>query len=161
MHKLAFLLTIFLLTAPNVYAEACKNTGAVWAAHMDGSTDEYFALGESVYIKGDNLPEAVRNQWASWNITDQDADGPEKPAVAWGEVFIDENGDFFEDSGWDIPPDDYVDHNYRLNVFSGECSSGFKTKKDSFETIPEFPTAALPAIITLGGYLAIRIRRRG
>ncbi len=88
-----------------------------------------------------------------------------------GTVWTDANGDIIVKQIWTIPSGDYVPHDYRVDLVYEECNNKVYTKKDSFETIsytkednfktiPEFPTVAIPAVLALGGYLAIRIRSR-
>jgi hypothetical protein len=148
---------VILISVSIVYGDKCSGgPGAIWGAHADGNKSDYFGPGEAIYLDGQNLnPTSTYH----YTVTDQDYPEPDKPIVAEGDVNTDENGDIIVVQIWTIPGDDYPDHAYRINLEYNYCDDNIFTKKDSLETIPEFPTAALPAIITLGGYLAMRIRR--
>ncbi len=150
-------IVVLLMTIGTVYADECSGgAGNIWSLHEDGSSGDYFSPGEDVYLAGQNFEPFTTY---AWNITDQDAEGKVKPAVAEGEITTDENGDIQQTYMWTIPVDDYSD-SYRTNLRYNDCTQPIFTKKDSFETIPEYPAVAIPAIMALGGYLTLRVKRR-
>ncbi len=158
LKKKILIIAVFLMSISAVYAGggSCPDgTGEVWAQHADGSTEDYFNLGEAVYIGGQGFDS---NEEYSYELLDVDDGGA---VEASGTVWTDGSGNIIVQQIWTIPADDYVGHNYAVEVGDGGmCKCKVVTKKDSFETIPEYPTVMIPAIMSLGGYLALRVKRR-
>lgn len=149
---------VFLMTVGAVYAGECSGgPGNIWGVHEDGSSEDEFIPGEDLYLAGQNFEPDTTYEW---NVTDQDADGKVKPAVAEGTVTTDGDGNILKTLIWTIPSNDYPDHAYRINLRYNDCEHPIFTKKDSLETIPEFPTVAIPAVLAFGGYMSLRLKRR-
>ncbi len=152
-------IVVFLMTIGAAFGEECQGgPGNIWATHENGSREDIFLAGEDVYITGQNF-----DPWTTydWNITNQSVEGPVKPAVAQGQVTTDGNGDILQTWIWTFPSGEYDGH-FRLNLRYNDCTQPIFTKKDTFvgAEIPEFPTVAIPAVLSLGGYLALRMKRR-
>lgn len=147
LSKLIIFFIIFSILIPISTADQ----GSVWAVHADGSKTDIFVIGERVYIEGQKLGNSVP---FTWKITNQDdpANDDNKPEVASGTGTTSANGDIDHlDTGYNIPSDPYPIH-FKLRVTIDptiEVSDEF-TKEDGLESIPEFPTIALPVAMILG-----------
>ena len=149
--------------------DATANVGVVWAVNSTGDRSDYFSLGTRIYIDGENFNANVRY---GWTITDQDKEGADKPIVAQNSTILytdDITGKINRvDTEWNIPSDDYQSHDYRLNVQIYEprcnpykkCCKEFYTKKDTFYSVPEFPTIALPMLSILGLMFVLSRKRK-
>ena len=155
LKKIIIPIAVFLVMVSTVYAGSCSGgSGNIWALHADGSSEDYFSLGEKVYLGGQNFKPNTEYYYELLDILDN------KTVETSGHVRTDANGDIIVEEIWTIPLDDYAEHDYRIDLVYNECIHKIYTKKDSFETIPEFPTTAIPAIMALGGYLAMRVKSR-
>lgn len=163
-----FNIAILLLVMSAMAGVAAAGTGAVWAVNSTGDRSDYFSLGTQIYIDGENFNTSVRY---GWTITDQDNDSSVKPIVAQNQTILYTNATGCidrVDTGWNIPSDDYQSHDYRLNVqiYEPRCNPGnpcckeFYTKKDTFYSVPEFPTIALPMLSILGLMFILSRKRK-
>jgi hypothetical protein len=119
-----------------------------------------------VFIKGSDFPNELKNRSVKWRITDGGI--LDSPIIVNGSLIVDNNGSLFIPSGWSIPANDTNDHKYGLTVYK-KCNGRFFVKINTFytfipitpgqEEIPEFTTMAIPALISIGGYLLIRRRK--
>lgn len=161
MKRLLFLSALlFLMLADVVLAHGCTgDSGAIWATHTDGSKHDYFAPGEDVYLDGHKFE---ANTEYPYKVLDIDNN---KTVVAEGTVETDGDGNIVRKKIWTIPAGDYDGHKYRVDLIYCKTRHGHMHKKsDSFYTrrlsIPEYPSPAVPLLLTLGGYLLLKTRNK-
>jgi len=130
--------------------------GNIWGVHSDGSTDDIFICGEKVYLSGQNFEPYTTYKWDFKDVTNGEI------VVKSGNVTNDSNGTFNMFGPIYTFPDNCGNKEYRIDLYYSQdppAQDIIFCKKDSLETIPEFPTTALPVIMSLGGYIATRRRR--
>ena len=163
-----FNVAVLLLVMSAMAGVAAAGTGAVWAVNSTGDRSDYFSLGTEIYIDGENFNANVRY---GWYITDQDCVEPVKPIVAENQTILYTTATGCIDrvnTTWKIPSDDYQSHDYRLNVqiyepscnSKQQCCKEFYTKRDTFYSVPEFPTIALPMLSILGLMFILSRKRK-
>lgn len=157
LSKLILCFIIFSIFIPISTADR----GNVWAQHQDLSYGDIFYVGELVYIEGQNLGDTVP---FTWEITNQDdpANDFSKPVLASGSGTTLSGGAIGHlDTGYIIPSGVPINHKLRVTIHpTGEVSEADFIKKDSFESIPEFPTIALPIAAILGLMFILQSRRK-
>ncbi len=161
MKKLVFLSAVFLLLsageAVGYSHSACPGApGEIWATHADGSKEDYFLPGEDVYLDGENFKPGKTYKY---EVLDMDNN---KVVVASGTIDTDSSGNLIRKKIWTIPTGDYYGHEYRVDLIYSYCRGMHYRKSDTFYTgvsIPEFPSLAVPVLLTLSGYLLVGIRR--
>ena len=120
--------------------------GAVWAVDADGDKDSTFNFGELVHIRGSGLkPDCVFN----WKIT---IPAEYKLVVKEGWGTTNNDGEIVLFSSEFYIPLEGPPKDYRLEIYidSEIKVDAMSIKRDSFESIPEFPTIALPVAMILG-----------
>ncbi len=56
LKKIIITIAVLSMAVGTVYAGSCSgSSGNIWALHENGSSDDYFALGEDIYLGGQNF----------------------------------------------------------------------------------------------------------
>ncbi len=164
MNVKKIIVSTILLTVVMVgIAEANRNPGNIWAVHSDGAREDYFNLGEDVFLEGQNLKE----DWTYlYCIFDKDErSSAYQQVLKSGYVDTNSMGYIPPQYIWTIPKGDFSGHDYRVDLVinsSNGCDGIIKAKRDTFysytNSIPEFGTVVIPAAIAIGAIFLTRRR---
>ncbi len=171
---IAIVLNAAVIGSAKHYTQSCTGvTGTAKAASFDGKNynrdTQVFNIGQKVYITGFNFADSSvpLTGIVYWTVTDQSAEGPEKSIISSGDAdltTVKPSGyeSFPNEQSYIVPEEiltitsDLAGKDLRLNTWHEdwptECThkNDFKTVKDTFSAIPEFPTVALPIAAIIG-----------